>query len=191
MVSDLLTSIQGKEIDKGTELYEQIHRVKGENERLVMELNQSYKEQADVHKVLEKITRKKIPSTAHISLPFYTDFGCHITFGERVFINQNVMFVDLGGITLEDDVLIGPMSRLITVNHIQNVHRRRGLSVKPILVKQNAWIGANVTVLPGVTIGENSIVAADSTVTKDVEDNVIVAGTPARKVKRLINDETS
>lgn len=90
-----------------------------------------------------------------------------------------MLFVDLGGITIEDDVLIGPFARLITVNHLVDHDYRRGLNVDPIVVKKNAWIGSNVTILPGITIGENSIIAADSTVTKDVPDNVIVVGSLA------------
>lgn len=180
-----LEKIQGKEIEKDSSLYNDIHKEKGENDRLVMELNASYKTQSEIHEKLAEITGQQIDESTHISLPFYTDFGRHIYMGKRIFINQNVMFVDLGGITIEDDVLIGPMSRLITVNHIVDSNRRRGLVVNPIVIKQNAWIGANVTILPGVTVGKNSIIAADSTVTKDVQDNVIVAGTPARVIKEL------
>lgn len=188
MTKENLKQIQGKEIEKGSSLYNDIHKEKGENDRLVMELNSSYKTQSEIHEKLAEITGRKIDESTHISLPFYTDFGKHIRMGKRVFINQNVMFVDLGGITIEDDVLIGPMSRLITVNHIIDSDRRRGLIVNPIVIKQNAWIGANVTILPGVTIGRNSIIAADSTVTKDVQDNVIVAGTPAKVIKELSDE---
>ena len=76
------------------------------------------------------------------------------------------MFVDLGGICLEDSVLIGPRVNLITVNHLTDPKERRGLSVKPIHIKKNAWIGAGATILPGVTIGENAIVAANALLRK-------------------------
>ncbi|HAX1042357.1 TPA: sugar O-acetyltransferase, partial [Enterococcus faecium] len=82
-----------------------------------------------------------------------------------------------------DSVLIGPRVNLITVNHLTDPKERRGLLVKPIHIKKNAWIGAGATILPGVTIGENAIVAANATVTKDVPDNTIVAGIPAKIVK--------
>ena len=81
--------------------------------------------------------------------------------------------------------MIGPMCRIITVNHLVEPKRRRGISVSSVKIEENAWLGANVTVLPGVTVGKNSIVAADSTVTKDVPENVIVAGTPAKIVKEI------
>lgn len=93
--------------------------------------------------------------------------------------------VDLGGIVIEDHVLIGPMCRIITVNHLIDPTKRRGLSVAAVKIEENAWLGANVTVLPSVTIGKNAVVAADSTVTKDVPDNVIVAGTPAKVIKEI------
>lgn len=184
-----LKQILGKEIEKDSSLFDEIHKEKGENDQLVMELNSSYKTQGEIHEKLSEITGQKVDQSSHISLPFYTDFGKHIRIGKRAFINQNVTFVDLGSITIEDDVLIGPMSRLITVNHITDAHRRRGIIAHPIVIKKNAWIGANVTILPGVTIGENSIVAADSTVTKDVTANVIVAGSPAKVIKELSDEK--
>lgn len=184
-MKDLLSRIIRKEIVKGSSYFEEIHEQKSENERLVMELNTGYHTPSEVRASLEKITGQSIDSSVTVSLPFYTDFGKHIIFGEDIFINQNVTFVDLGGIFLEDNVLIGPGARLITVNHLVDPAKRRGIIVDSIRIKKNAWIGANATVLAGVTVGENAIVAADATVTKDVPDNVIVAGTPARITKEI------
>ena len=116
-------------------------------------------------------------------LPFYTDFGKHIKFGKNIFINIGVMFTDLGGITIEDKVLIGPGAKLLSVNHSIDPEKRRGIIASPILIKENAWIGANATILPGVTVGKNSIVAAGAVVTEDVPDNVIVGGVPAKIIK--------
>lgn len=185
MTENLLEKLTNQEILVDSSLYKEIHVAKAENEKLVMQLNRDYKSKTEILSLLERITNKVIDESVTISLPFYTDFGKHITFGKNIFLNQNVTFVDLGGITIEDNVLIGPMTRLITVNHLVDPSKRRGIEVAPIIISKNAWLGANVTVLPGVTIGENSIVAADSTVTKDVPDNVIVAGTPARIIKEI------
>lgn len=184
-MKSLLDQIVGKEIEKDDPIFREIHIQKAENEKLVLELNTGYHSSAEVRQALEKITERPIDASVKVSLPFYTDFGKHITFGKDIFLNQNVTFVDLGGIYLEDHVLIGPGARLLTVNHLVDPAKRRGLYVASIRVKENAWIGANVTVLPGVTIGENAIVAADATVTKDVPDNVTVAGTPARVIKQI------
>ena len=184
-MKDLLNRIVGKEIVKDSPIFEEIHEQKAGNERLVMELNTGYHSPSDVIEKLEEITGQSIDSSVKVSLPFYTDFGKHISFGKDIFLNQNVTFVDLGGIYLENNVLIGPGSRLLTVNHLVDPLKRRGLFVESIRIKENAWIGANATVLAGVTVGKNAIVAADATVTKDVPDNVIVAGTPARITKEI------
>lgn len=185
MTENLLEKMTNQEILVDSQIFEEIHEVKAENEKLVVSLNQSYKTAEEIRICLEKITDKSIDDSVIISQPFYTDFGKHIIFGKNVFLNQNITFVDLGGITIEDNVLIGPMTRLITVNHLIDPNKRRGVEVAPIIISKNAWLGANVTVLPGVMVGENSIVAADSTVTKDVPDNVIVAGTPARMIRDI------
>lgn len=182
---ELLAKIQGIEIVPGAAIYDEIHELKANNEQLVMAMNEKYRTPNEVRGYLERITGKEIADSVAISLPFYTDYGRHISFGKDIFINQNVMFVDLGGIVIEDHVLIGPMCRIITVNHLVEPKRRRGISVSSVKIEENAWLGANVTVLPGVTVGKNSIVAADSTVTKDVPENVIVAGTPAKIVKEI------
>lgn len=188
ITSDLLKKISRKEILKDSSLFKEIHLIKKDNERLIMMLNAQYCPNEEVIRYLEKITGQTIDSSVTVSQPFYSDFGKHITFGKNIFINQNVTFVDLGGITIEDQVLIGPGTRLVTVNHLISPKNRRGIKVEPICIKKNAWLGANVTVLPGITIGENSIVAADSTVTKDVPDNVIVVGSPAKVVRKIEED---
>lgn len=180
----------GKEILPDSPLFKEVHMIKENNERLVMDLNTQYRKNSEILSYLEKITGHSIDESVTVSQPFYTDFGRHIIFGKDIFINKNVTFVDLGGITLGDNVLIGPDSRLITVNHLTDPQNRRGVAVAPIVIKKNAWIGANVSILPGVTIGENAIVAADATVTRDVPKNAVVVGSPA-KIVRMIdeNDE--
>ncbi|MCE4957380.1 DapH/DapD/GlmU-related protein [Macrococcoides caseolyticum] len=181
----LLERIQNIEILKDDPIYDEIHEHKGNNERLSFEINDGYKTNTEVLKILGEMTGQSIDESVVVSLPFYTDYGRHIKFGKDIFINKNVTFVDLGGIEIEDNVLIGPSARIISVNHIVDPTKRRGLVVNKVLIKKNAWLGANVTVLPGVTVGENSIVAADSTVTKDVPPNTIVAGTPAKVIKSI------
>ncbi len=120
--------------------------------------------------------------------PFYTNFGRFIKIGRDVFINHACSFLDMGGITIEDNVLIGPKVNLVTENHPIDPSNRKTLICKPILIKRNAWIGAGATILPGVTIGENSIVAAGAVVSQDVPDNVIVGGVPAKFIKSIIEE---
>lgn len=129
---------------------------------------------------LSKIIDSKIDKSTTIFVPFYTNFGKHIKIGKNVFINHACSFLDLGGITIEDDALIGPKVNLITENHPADSTKRKYLDLKSILIKRNAWIGAGATILPGVTIEENSIVAAGAVVKKDVPANTIVGGVPAK-----------
>ena len=134
---------------------------------------------------MSEIIGQQLDESTTVFTPFHTNFGRHIRIGKNVFINHACTFLDLGGITIEDDVLIGPKVSIITENHPTNPDQRKMLDLKSVHIKRNVWIGANATILPGVTIGENSIVAAGAVVTKDVPDNVVVAGVPAKIVKTI------
>lgn len=134
---------------------------------------------------LSEITDSQIDKSTTVFVPFYTNFGKHIKIGKNVFINHACSFLDLGGITIEDDVLIGPRVNLTTENHPVDPTKRKHLDLKSILIKRNAWIGAGATILPGVTVGENSIVAAGAVVNKDVPDNTIVGGIPAKILRAI------
>lgn len=138
-----------------------------------------------VRKVLSEIVGTEVDESTTIAIPFYTNFGRFITIGKRVYINHACTFLDMGGITLEDDVLIGPKVNLVTENHPLDPVNRRALISKPIVIKRNAWIGAAATILPGVMIGENSVVAAGAVVTSDVPPNTIVGGVPAKIIKTI------
>jgi acetyltransferase-like isoleucine patch superfamily enzyme len=132
---------------------------------------------------LGEIMGAKVDETTTVLAPFYTNFGKFITIGKRVFINHACSFLDMGGITIEDDVLIGPKVNLITENHPLDPIERRALISKSIVIKRNAWLGAAATILPGVTVGENAVVAAGAVVSKDVPANTVVGGIPARHIK--------
>ena len=134
---------------------------------------------------LSEIIGSTIDKSTTVFVPFHTNFGKHIKLGKNVFINHACSFLDLGGITIEDDVQIGPRVNLVTENHPIDPSKRKHLDLKSILIKRNAWIGAGATIWPGVTIGENSIVAAGAVVNKDVPDNCIVGGIPAKFLKTI------
>lgn len=138
-----------------------------------------------IRQLLSDLIGTNIDVSTTVFAPFYTNFGRHITIGKNVFINHACTFLDLGGITIEDDVQIGPKVNIITENHPTDPAQRKMLLLNSVLIKRNAWIGAAATILPGVTIGENAIVAAGAVVHKDVADNTIVGGIPAKVLKTI------
>jgi acetyltransferase-like isoleucine patch superfamily enzyme len=140
---------------------------------------------AQIRERLSEIIGQQIDESTTIFTPFHTNFGRHIQMGKNVFINHACTFLDLGGIIIEDDVLIGPKVSIITENHPVNPFERKMLDLKSVTIKRNVWIGANSTILPGVIIGENSVVAAGSVVTKSVPANTLVAGVPAKFIKTI------
>ena len=152
---------------------------------LITTLNATAKTIDEVRDLLSVIIGKPIDNTTGIFAPFFTNYGASIVIGKNVFINHACTFLDMGGITLEDNVLIGPKVNLITENHPIEHLNRRALICSPILIKRNAWIGAAATILPGVTIGQDAVVAAGAVVTKDVPDKMVVAGVPAKIIKIL------
>jgi acetyltransferase-like isoleucine patch superfamily enzyme len=139
----------------------------------------------EMRRRLSELIGSPIDESTTIFIPFYTNFGRHTKIGKNVFINHACSFLDLGGITIEDDVLVGPRVNLTTENHPIDPSQRKFLDVKPILIRKGAWIGAGATILPGVTVGVNSIVAAGAVVNKDVADNTIVGGIPAKLLKTI------
>ena len=156
-----------------------------ENADRLQELNTGAHSQAEIRRVLSTVTGQQIDDSVEIRLPIYSEYGRHLKIGKQVFINSNVMFTDLGGIEIQDHALIGPRVNIISVNHPLDPAKRRGLELRPVTIKQNAWVGANATILPGVTIGENAVVAAGAVVSRDVPANAVVAGVPAKVIKRI------
>jgi acetyltransferase-like isoleucine patch superfamily enzyme len=118
--------------------------------------------------------------------PFSTDCGLNISIGTNVFINQGCHFMDMGGITIGNDVMIGPKVNLVSAGHPTDpAQRRSGIVAKPITIGNNVWVGAAATILPGVTIGNNAVIAAGAVVSRDVPANTLAAGVPARVLKHL------
>ena len=171
----------GKDYVGSNELYADVQRCM----RLVAEMNSGYHTESEVREYLRQITGSEIDETVRVFPPFHINYGKSTTFGKDSFVNFGCTFLALGGITIEDGVFIGPHCVLATEYHPEDPAHRHELRTKPIVVKRNAWLGADVKVLAGVTIGENAIVAAGSVVTKDVPDNMIVAGSPAKIIREI------
>ncbi|MET9858927.1 DapH/DapD/GlmU-related protein [Streptomyces smyrnaeus] len=130
--------------------------------------------------LFEKILGGPLPAGATIYPPFYSDHGLHLDLAERVFVNQNCTFLDYAGIRLGERVMVGPKATFITVGHPVDPEERRGwLSGAPIDVADNVWIGAGATILPGVSIGRDAVVAAGAVVADDVPAASLVTGDKA------------
>jgi maltose O-acetyltransferase len=124
---------------------------------------------------------------AKILPPFYCDYGYQIHIGARTFINYGAVMLDVAAITIGEDVQIGPNVQFLTPTHPLDAGLRRVKyeAAKPITVGSNAWLGGGVIILPGVSIGENTVVGAGAIVSKDLPGNVLAVGNPARVVREL------
>lgn len=185
-LQDLLDALNaGETITGGSPLHEVMHRASQDALRVTAELNGGYQEPERVRALLAELTGSPIADTVAVFPPLYSDFGKNIRLGERVFINSGCRFQDQGGVTIGDDCLIGHNTVFASLNHDLDPARRADMIPAPIVVGRNVWIGSNSTILSGVTIGENAVVAAASVVTKDVPANSVVAGSPARAVRTI------
>lgn len=176
--------LSGEEVRLDDPNYDVVRDVVDRTIKLSAELNRST-DTDQVRAKLEEILHTKLDESLRVMPPFYTNFGRFTTIGKNVFINHACSFLDMGGITIEDNVLIGPKVNIVTENHPEDPAKRSSLVTKPVLIKNNAWIGAGANILPGVTVGKNAIVAAGAVVTKDVPDNTVVGGVPAKFIKSI------
>lgn len=153
-------------------------------------LNRLTFEDADeIRAMFSDLVGTRVDDSFSLIPPFYTTGGENIRIGRNVFINQNCTMYDLGGIDIADDVMIGPNVSLLTSSHpIAPSERRAFVIAKPIVIERNVWIAAGATIIGGVTVGENSVVAAGSVVTRDVPPNSLVGGNPARVVRAIGGD---
>ena len=143
----------------------------------------------EIRALFSQLIGKKVDESFLLIPQFYTAGGDEIRVGRNVFVNQNCTFYDLGGLDIADDVMIGPNVNIITAGHPLDPSQRRAVTIgKPIVIERNVWIAAGATIIGGVTVGENSVVAAGSVVTKDVPPNILVGGNPARVIRSIGED---
>jgi acetyltransferase-like isoleucine patch superfamily enzyme len=146
----------------------------------------TFDDAAEVRALFSDLIGKPVDDSFFLIPPFYTTGGPDIRVGRNVFVNQNCTFYDLGGLDIADDVMIGPNVSLITSGHpLEPSRRRAAVIAKPIAIERNVWIAAGATIIGGVTVGENSVVAAGSVVTRDVPPNTLVGGNPARVIRSI------
>jgi acetyltransferase-like isoleucine patch superfamily enzyme len=176
--------LSGEVISLSDPEYYKIGETISEAQKIIAELNSGHHDRAEVRMLFSRLTGVQIDETFELLPPFYTDFGRNIRVGKRVFINHCCEFMDRGGITVGDGVLFAPKVNLVTIGHPLNPAERRATFTSPIVIGNGVWIGVGATVMPGVTIGENAVVAAGAVVTKDVPPNTVVGGVPAKVIKK-------
>ncbi|WP_455671863.1 sugar O-acetyltransferase [Phocaeicola sp.] len=142
----------------------------------------------------ENIVRRLLGKTGKvftIESPFYCDYGYNIEVGENFFINMNCVILDEAKVTFGDNVFIAPGCGFYTAGHPLDVEQRnKGLEYAyPITIGNNVWIGGHVCVLPGVTIGDNTVIGAGSVVTKNIPANVLAAGNPCRVIREITEED--
>ena len=164
-----------------TSLIEERNRAKS----LTKQYNESRQEDRDYRKYLMGQIFGKLGQNVHLEAPFYLDYGYRTTIGDDFFSNFNLTILDGGGVEIGNRVFIGPNVGIYTVNRPTDARRReKGYEwALPVKIGNKVWIGGGVTILPGVTIGDNTVIAAGSVVTQDVPANVVAAGNPCKVIK--------
>ena len=152
--------------------------------KLVVQLNAA-SDGEEIRNLLRKITGVDVDDTTMIFPPFQINYGRNTKVGKGVFINFDCTFLDLGGITIDDNVMLAPKVSLLSEGHPVAVNDRQTLTAGRIHIQRGAWIGAGAIILQGVTIGENAVVAAGAVVSNDVPANTVVGGIPAKHIKNL------
>ncbi|MDO4650385.1 MAG: sugar O-acetyltransferase [Eubacteriales bacterium] len=176
---------RGEQIEDGSKEHTIMWSVSQNAQKLTMEINNKYHTPEELRKLMSELIGKQIDDKFGMFPPFYTDFGRNISIGKHVFINSGCQFQDQGGIFLGDNVLVGPQTIIATINHGKAPEDRWTNYMKPVHIGNNVWIGAHATILPGVTIGDNAIIAAGAVVNHDVPKNTIVAGVPAKEIGKV------
>lgn len=154
---------------------------------LCFEFNQLAPSKIYERRAIIKKLFKKCEDDTHIESDFYCDYGYNISVGENFYVNHNCVMLDCMPITFGDNVLIGPNCGFYTAIHPIDADERSTFAeyAKPITVGNDVWFGGNVTVLPGVTIGDKAVIGAGSVVTKDIPSNVVAVGNPCKVLRNL------
>lgn len=184
-ISDFLSYAKTRQALNTPDIFKFMNEMSDEARRITFQLNTAYHTPEEVRRLLSELFGYTVPASLRVFPPFYTDFGKNITVGENVFINACCHFQDHGGVTLGDGCQIGHNVVFATLNHGLSPEERPITYPAPIVLERNVWVGSNATILQGVTIGENAVVAAGAVVTRDVPANTIVGGVPAKFIRKI------
>lgn len=167
------------------EIQEFMDRMSDEARRITFELNGSYHSPEEVRGLLSRLFGHEVDPSLKVFPPLYADFGKNIHLGKGVFINDCCHFQDHGGVFIDDGCQIGHNVVFATLNHELDPSRRKFMVPAPIRLGKNVWVGSSAVLLPGITVGDNAVIAAGAVVTKDVPANAVVAGVPAKVIRMI------
>ena len=172
-------------ITANSEAHLHMHEMSERARKITAEINNQFHTAEELRELFSELIEKRVDDQFGLFPPFYADYGQNITVGNRVFINSGCCFQDQGGIEIGDNVLIGQQVVIATLNHDLMPEKRANMLPAPVRIGNDVWIGAHATILSGVTIGNGAVVAAGAVVTKDVPENTVVAGVPAKVIKSI------
>lgn len=175
----------GEEVEADSDVHRLMAATSERAMRITSHMNATFVSLSDTHAQLERLFMRPLPEGVGLFPPFTTDCGLNTHLGADVFINAGCRFQDQGGIHIGDRALIGHNCVIATLNHNMDPARRANLLPAPVRIGADAWLGSNVTVLPGVAIGEGAVVAAGAVVTHDVAPRTVVSGMPAKLIRNL------
>lgn len=178
---------RGERLIAGSPAHELMHRMAAEAQRITAEINGSFHTQGELRAFMSELIGKEVGEGFSLFPPIYSDFGKNITIGKHVFINSGCCFQDQGGIEIGDGCLIGHQVVFATLNHDLAPASRGDMTPAPIRLGKRVWVGSHATILPGVTVGDNAVIAAGAVVTKDVPADTVVGGVPAKVIKKIEN----
>ena len=162
-----------------------MHLMAQEAMKILYFINNKYNTPSELRRWMSLLIHQELDEGFGLFPPFFTDCGKNIHLGKNVFINAGCRFQDQGGIYIGDGTFIGHNVILATLNHDMNPDSRGDMYPKPIHIGKKVWIGSGAIVLPGISIGDNSVIAAGSVVTKNVPENVVYGGNPAKFIKKI------
>ena len=185
-LQEFLTRLNaGEYIPNDSEVHRHMHLVSQEALKVTAELNGGYHTPEEVRELFARLTGKAVDDSFGLFPPFYTDCGKNISVGKHVFINMGCKFQDQGGIFIGDGALIGHDVVLATLGHDLDPVARHSMVPRPIHIGRNVWVGASATILPGVSVGDDAVIAAGAVVSRDVPAGAVAAGVPAKVIKWL------
>lgn len=155
--------------------------------RLFRAYNRTTETDVEVREKIKTELFRSVGKNVFIEPDFICELGSNITIGDNVFINFGCIIFDMGEVTIGDNAMFGPRVGIYTTNHAFDAEERIANVVvsKPIHIGNRVWLSADVKIVQGVTIGDNSIIGAGSVVTKDIPPNVIAAGNPCRVIREI------